>query len=267
MKKNKSNKRYPRPLGSTMAIKEYLTEPNKEKRNNLLTKIHRIYMDDWINKGGYNQATNTLMPLTELSEQLDITEDELMGILVRRLGKFHDLFDNTQKALVNKIASGAIFNGLFLNLESRAIAMSQAQLLIGAQKGKYVPFLSKEANGAISNLINANKGIVDVAKLLSDLASKGMASDMGSGDPTAYLTPTEAVKLLGEGLTTIIQEPKMIEAKRASLGSLPDINPMTQSANLPPLKDIMENKDSRLPEQRKGYVGPDEVIEADDFMG
>ena len=197
-----------------------------------------------------------------------MTEEELQGALIGRIGHFSDVFDATNRTQLGHIASGAIFRSLFLGLESRAIALSQAQLLIGAQKGKYVPFLSKEANGAIGNLIGANKTITEVAKLLSDLASKGMNPTTPIDDEVAYLTPTEAVRLLSSNGPTMIEDGTLISNKKAALKELPDINPMTQQANLPPIKEALDAlpKEPKRPSKPLEY-GHDDILEAEEFVG
>lgn len=262
MEKTPPTLRVARPQGTTsLALTSRAPSKTEEEVHSLQTKIRQRYIDEWISTGGYNNVTNRIVSIQELADTLQMTEEGIAEMMMGRFNGFANLFDPTQKAQVNQIASGAIFSGLKLGLESRHIALSQAQLLIGAQKGKYVPFLSKEANGAIANLIGANKGLTEIAKLLSDLASKSLGLPNEHDDPTAYLTPTEAIRIIGEQGRSMIEDTNLIEAKKAQLIGIPDINPMTQKTDLEPMLEIQRARDKNLP-----YTHED-ILEAEDFQG
>lgn len=124
-----------------------------------------------------------------------------------------------------QFARGLISSAALKGLEIQALTEAQAKLLLAEQGGRYVPFLTTEANKALGNLINAQKPILDIIKLIVEANPNAVKTGVGPEEPTtngAYLTTDKAVQMISQNAESLLTSENLLAAKEAELMGLPE---------------------------------------------
>jgi len=100
---------------------------------------------------------------------------------------------------VEEMASALLFMSFSGALEARHMALDQAEILIRGQKGKFKPFHTMAANGAITNLLAADRNMVSLySAIMGKNGTNINISNNNLVQNNEYLTPEEAVKILNQ---------------------------------------------------------------------
>lgn len=193
MHTEQTNIRIPRPAGLTVLCRNL----NSNKGEPGLKKdILRLVIANYVN----NAFTflGSPMSVTEISIFLKESPKLVMREIARYSRTLASIADpeavrETQQALT----------GLLLQqvMTDRAKVSKQADTLVAAQGGTYKPFVTKEVNSSLKNLMDSSKGLMEVAKLLQGSAPMIQNNIQNNGaehKEVDAIGPNEAVQMLHE---------------------------------------------------------------------
>lgn len=213
--------RVPRPLGFTYtSIILNNHKNNKEEYNNLLNQLKQRTIEIWINND--MQLNGKQVKVTEIAQYLNLRTNQVLVMMNKEIERISNFFDGPDG---KRIARVSFFQGLKKSSEIMAQVQNQANILMCQQGTEYVPFLTGEVNRSLTNLINAQKPMQDLLKMLMEkhttniiLPVDGTSSNGGQH----YLSPEQALEMLNND-PSLLNNPAAIEAKEKELGLLPDV--------------------------------------------
>lgn len=164
-----------------------------------------------------------------------------------------------------------IFLSLQKILESQSQISQQRSLLVQAQQGKYVPFLTNSVNDILKTEMHSNSYLLDLAKALSGLNGPNAQSpsgpnqtQMGTSSAIKSVGVNEALKIMqDEGILDLTYNPNdYIGIEKANkLIGLPEVRANHQIGNIEDAK-YMEVKDNKAHHRTRRVI--DESIDEED---
>lgn len=151
-----SNKRIPRIQGITKIMELW----NKTRKEEYLSLAQQHTINHYITHN--LTLLGEQISIQELSRHSHTPEHKILERLGNTGQELWILSEDGTSSGVRAIKNYAI-RGAF---EAITKAEKQANVLLNAQNGHYVPFLSTATNAAIANFINANKPLLDMLKNL-----------------------------------------------------------------------------------------------------
>lgn len=198
--------RIPRPIGITLLARSY----NKSNDTNLLSTLYNKIIGQYIQSGF--QVNGVSMNMSQLALYLGLPLQNLMKKVHQQIQVFGQLGEGKNLETMGSALKVCLFNGA---LEARQIANQQVTLMMKAQDGKYVPFVSTTVNGAIGNLFKADINLQGVYNTLFKEANTSININNNPTTNNAFLTPEKAVQILiDKGNNGLIKKPEMVEALR-----------------------------------------------------
>lgn len=260
--------RLPRPLGFTYTIIQYTKTQNKELIDILKKKTIQLYVNEDMKLNGKPITIN------QLAQYLNETPEFIMREMNREVERIANFFDGSEG---KRLARVNWHQSLKKGLEIQALTSHQTAILMAQQGNNYVPFLTSEVNKSLANLINAQKPIHDLIRMLVDKNQINIL--LNTADTTHsgqhYLSPEQAMVMLNN-VPSMLGNEAMIEAKEAELLALPDM-PNVNARNQDLTKIGIRNVPIEAhPIPIKGTVNrhaehhervPNEVIDSADLTG
>lgn len=212
--------RYPRPLGFTYTA--IASKTNQEDRDKLKETVINLYIN------GGMQLNGKQLSIQELATFLQIPVQTMILRINKGMERISGFFEgNEGKRLARVLWQNSVLKGT----EILGLIEGQTRLLLAQQGKEYVPFLSGEVNRSLGNLINAQKPIHDLLKLLIEKNPINILIN-GDGDSSAggkrYISPSEAIDMIQIEGSTMYQNKDLIAAKEKTLLGLPDVSARTQ---------------------------------------
>lgn len=226
--KQEGNKplRYPRPLGFTYTAIFANKTKNEEQIDDLRDRTIELYVADGM------KLNNKPLTINQLAQYLNLPSEQILrriNRVIERVSKFFDGDEGKRLARVNWHQS------LKKGIEIMALIDHQTAILMAKQGNNYVPFLTNEVNKSLTNLINAQKPIHDLIKMLTEKSQINIlvnnANNASGG--TNYLSVEAALNLLNN-VPSMLGNGTLIEAKEAALLALPNmpnVNARNQDLN------------------------------------
>lgn len=259
--------RYPRPLGFTYTAIN--TKNNKEERKRMEDTIINLYIERGMEMEGKR------MSVQEMATFLQIPTQTLLMRINKGMERISGFFDGKE----GKRAARVLWqNSVLKGLEIMALVDHQTRTLMAQQGAEYVPFLTGEVNRSLANLINAQKPIADLLKMLTEKNQINILINTDGDSSTSgktYISPSQAIDIIQKEGITMYNNPTLIAAKEQELLGLPNVNARTQDLtsigikNRPNLSiDPIPISDSKaLPGTEKRYeVHHEKVQDAEDFI-
>jgi hypothetical protein len=272
-------KRVPRPQGTTIQCKMAFHTQSQSPTYNLTTIRRNLLNQYFIN----NQTINgRYMTIDEVAYYLGMSGLEVVRTMNKVVGYMAGISENTGledlKGVIRAISFGLVKNAL----NGTQLAQRQALNLYNLQGGRYVPYLTGEANRAIANLSGADSNQRETLKLLAQLvhaADQGYQpfltqSQNGRGtDPmpnhnaqSELLTPDKAVLLLeAKDLPSLLSADEVQEALylEANLAKMPEVRANHQTSKATdyvPVHDTTATPvDGHEDRREKGYIDTDKI--------
>jgi len=258
--------RHPRPLGLTLMAKAYNQNPNPEEKQKIKEEIIRNTIIHYIMNGF--RLDRKEMNLTQLTRYLKadgIYIEEQFSKELARQGNL--LLDEGEKGQLTRVI---LKIALKKGLEIQAQAGTQYELLMAQQGGEYVPFLTSSANQALANLINSQKPIHDLIKVLSDKGPNSIWVNINANSGiqnNQYITAKEANEMIQIKAESMMTDRSLIDAKKVEIGALPDVSARNQDLTKIgikiPAKPTTKEGNDMLRDQAARL--PDDVLDEADF--
>lgn len=226
-KESKGIKRFPRPLGLTLMVQQSQSDKDPISQSKKQENIKNLIIDQWV--ANSMMLSNRRYTIQDMGILLSLPVTAIMSRMnhsMERLGMI--LMDDG----IGRIARVLILQSLNLGLETVAMAKQQASQLIAAQGDTYVPFLSNTVNGAIDNLIKANKPLTNLLEILKNPTQPGYQNPGQEGPKTHQITPDEAIRIVRSQSQSILEDPQSLETSYALItaqSSIPDVNARHQN--------------------------------------
>lgn len=223
---NKIRLRIPRPIGYTYLCQEIHKSQDKDKQEDLRKELIRRTIEIYVNNN--LQWMGKQMNVTEFATYLNIDTRELLMRMNKEFVRIGNFFDDEKG---QAFARAQLFAAIKKGLEISAQVEAQAHVLGTAQGNKYVPFLSSAVNQALGNLINSQRPIHDLLKLITDKSPTNPFINTDGSSSTSgakYLTPETAIKLINNGTASLLNDSALLAAKAEELKALPDVNARNQ---------------------------------------
>lgn len=232
----KDVQRYPRPLGVTMALHQYhslIHYPQKTKiqgqltPDNILQRTKELILQNWIINKGY--LNNHLHSIEDISLLLQISPT----LILRHMSRYNEKMAGMQGLGndVGQLARELTFWAAKKGLEIQALAHHQYDALQASQGAEYKPFISREVNASIANLVSAQKPILDLIKITSP-TTPNLPNVPGDTHNHLYMTTDMATKMIREKGPSLIEDQAALDAKKDTLfltnPEIPNINARAQ---------------------------------------
>ena len=186
-----SIKRVPRPLGLTLASRNYQIQSTPDNYDILVDRILVSYISNnfTLNSKQYN--------IQELGHYLNIPQEQILikintasNTLANIISK--DNLEETTRAIFSFALNGC--------LNDKAYIHKQYSLLAKSQGEAYKPFISAEVNHILASSLKATQNMMQLLTTLQ--GGKGTSINIfntnQSSTTNQYLTTTEALKILTE---------------------------------------------------------------------
>lgn len=256
--------RVPRPLGFTYTVIQ--SKKQGKDMDKLIDKTIQLYINNNMHWNGKQT------PIQEMASYLNMNTQTLLMKANREVERISNFFDGSEG---QRFARVQFFNMVKKGLEIQALVSHQTQILMAQQGNEYVPFLTGEVNRSLTNLINAQKPMQELIKMLGEKNAINILINMDKQSETSgahYLSPEQAMKMIQEQPSSLLGNAYLIEQKEAELGELPDVTARNQDLSKIgvkiPKKNITENLsigNANIHDNRPSRV-PNQVDEADDFI-
>lgn len=241
--------RIPRPTGVTELSRQIRREKTKEVRDKLKKYLIRTLTEQWTNTN--MQLNQRMLTINQLSQYLNTTEDTItkyMYLSMKRAGRWFD--EGKGIEIARATFTGALKKGL----EFQALCLSQTEILMRSQDGKYRPFISGEVNRAIGNLVGSQKPVHDLIHMMFDAKEKNPIINFNYTDNSQHnelhVTNEQALKLINSNSPSMLEDPHLADAQIAKYqkaGLLPDVNARSQDL-------------TAIGIRHKGILNPDTLI-------
>lgn len=215
--------RIPRTAGITLAIKHLnqIDDPKQKKKqfNKIIDRVLLRYVED-----GYRLNGRT-MSIDEVSSYLDIPVTRVIKESTRvirtmsTIGDGEDGLQDLYRALLSL--------GLRNSLADRGRITKQADMLEADQGGTYTPFLTSALNQTHKNLMESNKPLMELIKILTPSDPAVVINNQNQQNQGQFLGTNEAVKLIDSKRTqTLLESPEqkaLMAKKYLQEGNIPEI--------------------------------------------
>lgn len=227
--------RIPRPYGLTIKA----IHLNKENNNKEIIKLeleqfilNHYLLNDY-------KLNDTYLTYNQLALYLNLPID----ILMQRILEIQNRYNKIQNIEgLNSKTSAIIFSHFQKTAEVHQMAHIQASMLMAQQGGNYVPFLTTEANKAISNLTALLKPQQEFAKMMIDYI-KDNKPDIPK-DAEQYVTIDSIAEIINTKMGSMLTNEALFLEVVDGLKGLPNVNAKTQN-----LTDIgIRHNGTSLPE-------------------
>jgi len=275
MPKNKTKtqtniKRLPRAKGLTMMIGGILRSQTKDPKPQL-KQVKQLIIEQWIHSS--YRLNGEVTSIDELANYLGMEREELQKYVNEATLNIALMFERDNGG-IRQEARVQFVQALKWASETLALTSHQTKLLLANQGDKYVPFLTRDLNGAIANQIAAQKPTMELLKMLQDKSPTLIIPQvLGAGDAAQsnYMSSDQAVKTIRENSHSLLETPEYLKDMLPK--ALPDINPNTQNLaeiTIPvTLSDKVVkrklNQYSHGSRDKEGIVDMDRDIEEKDF--
>lgn len=221
--------RLPRAKGLTQLIhgihRQYGTDdPQLPIR---LKQVKKLIIEQWIHSSYRLNGVTT--SIDELSVYLNLTRERLQKYINKATLDIALMFEKDNGG-IREQARVQFLQSLKLASETMALTIQQSQILLAQQGDKYVPFLTRDLNGAIANQIAATKPTMELLKMLQDKSPTLIIPQViGDGTSTTknYMSTDQATKMIREHSHSLLETPEYLAEMLPK--SLPDIHPNTQN--------------------------------------
>src|SRR5690606_979087 len=216
MHSSKDVLRVPRPAGLTLLCKN-LKKPEIEDKHGVHKQILKLCIANYVQNGFI--FLDREMSIIELSIFLKCKPQTIIKEMARYSQTLAsitnpDAIQQTQQAMFGLIMQHII--------KDRAKLERQANMLVAGQKGKYVDFMTKEVNAALKNLMDSNKPMIDLLKLLQG-NNGGLQlnkPETPAEIPNNAISPTEAILIMAEHSPhSLLESTHKQEALQSQMGS------------------------------------------------
>lgn len=220
--------RVPRPLGFTyqaILLNNHKNQERTKEYNTLLNQLKERTIELYTNNN--MELNGKVLNITELSQYLNIKTEQTLRMMnkeIERISGFFDGKDGKRLARVNFL--GCLKKGL----EIQARVTQQTDILMAQQGAEYVPFLTGEVNRSLTNLINAQKPIQELLKMLTEKNTTNIIINADGDSHTSgqhYISPEQALQMI-DNIPSLLGNKEAIELKETELGLLPDVNARNQ---------------------------------------
>lgn len=198
-------RRIPRPTGVSLLSREYRRTNDTTTLSNLQNKIIGEYIH-----GGFKVCGN-VVNIQGLALYLGMGIGDLMKKVHQQIQMVSGLADGKR---LEEMASALIFTSFSNSLQARHIALAQTELLLRAQGDTYVPFVSSTVNHSITNLMAADKSMMQLYSTLKGNNGNqiNIHNNASLVQNNQYLTTDQAVKIITDkGHTGLLRRPEMKE--------------------------------------------------------
>lgn len=194
--------RIPRPSGLTLSIRKTQSLPPKQRK--IATKeIYKTIIRNYIQQG--LTINGQVLSINQLGIYLNLTYKQVMIYVGRVTNELAGLLDPNQ---LQANYRALLFQAINNSLADRGRAELQFEAMYRAQADKdgnigYKPFVSGTVNIALTNLLAANKGMMDVASKLVPNPTIAIQNnydrDHREGTTIQHIGTEEAIKLIQAG--------------------------------------------------------------------
>lgn len=186
--------RVPRTRGLTEASIRYRHSNNKEEQQARQEDLYRLLLDRYIADGF--RLNGEPVDIHYLSELTGLSLSTIMRAITKNHQRLANLMTEEDTLDTSRALLAAIIGNSWAD---RGRIMGQVELLERAQAGQYVPFVSATLNQALKLLLETNKPILEVAKLLRPAGTGVTINNTNSQEEHnhEHLTVNQAVNLLG----------------------------------------------------------------------
>lgn len=189
------SKRYPRPSGLTLLAKSLQKTKSKAEHNRLKVDILKKTVSSYVNNGFTFMGKTT--NINDLAFFIQVTPNRVMMEISRYSKTLASIADPEQTQQTLQAMVGLLLQNV---ITDRGKVQKQADMLVAAQGGTYRAFVSKEANAALKNLLDSNKPLIDLVKLLQGPNATYIQNNLNSPDsqepPEDTITVDEAVAMI-----------------------------------------------------------------------
>ena len=189
--------RIPRTSGLTR-MSQSLNDPTQTRKgiNRILQKIQDTILNRYV-LDGYT-LNGKLIDLYSIAEYIQLPIKKVLKKITKHVRQL-SLMNNTDTTDSYRALIGMALKGV---IEASHITRQQVTTLQLSQGTKYVAYLSPALNSAIKNLIDSNRPLLEIAKLLQPNTIPAMFQINQNNTVQTNLTesigPNEAVKLIDE---------------------------------------------------------------------
>lgn len=254
--------RYPRPAGLTLLARSLQKAESSDDRNRLKMDVLKLVVGNYVNNGFtfLGKPTN----VNDLAFFLQVSPNRVMREISRYSKTLASIAspEKTQETLQAMV-------GLLLQnaLTDRGKIQKQADMLVAAQGGSYKAFVSKEANTALRNLMDSNKPLVELAKLLQGPGNTFIQNNVNSGeqegdDIEGAITIDSAVALINEkqpgSLLESAEEKKLLFEAELGDEDLPQVV-ATKQRGFELQGQFATNDKPKIPKKRVKHIDRNEL--------
>lgn len=258
--------RIPRPRGFTLALQS-LNPNDPQKTKKTLNYLKQLIVEQWTMDN--NELHGKLYTIKDLSIYLNLPISITMKIMNNCLVRVSNLFGGNNGERMGEVARAQIFRLLFCGSESHSLIAKQTNILMASQGDGYKPFISGEVNRSLANMIQSNRAMADLVKLMMPSNTGQLTINNNLNQTAKYVNTEQAVNLIRENTKSMIEDTSLLPI----LEGVPNISARTQdlskigikNANLLPApKEPRPNK-----EKKYEHGNRDEIIDIgedlDDF--
>ena len=239
--------RIPRPKGLTTIAQSYNSESPTKTRE----KLQSIVIQQWINS---NMMMNGVMySIDDMAAYLNMTSFILMRVMQKELRDMNRLLG---KDGLKEYAGVLFFTALKKITETEALSRQQVHLLLASQGDGYQAFISSTVNQALSNLANSQKPYMELLRILqgpgnTNILNLNTPTDQGN---KAQLGTDEAIMIIRQEASSLLEDPNLLEAKFLSMGELPDVNGRNQDLTSIGIKSVPNPNPTQLTSPLTGSI-------------
>lgn len=152
--------RYPRPQGTTYLAQAYHSSTDPKQKKLLKDKLTNLTITHYL-VNNY-QINNHYINTDQLATYLNTSLLHLTVLLKERLEVQDRLMGNDT---LGALTRASLLGSLKMAWHASSLATQQAELLLMEQGGKYVPFLTGQANAAIANMYQSMNPLLQLIKI------------------------------------------------------------------------------------------------------
>lgn len=195
------SQRYPRPSGLTLLAKSLQKASTEKESNRLKGDILKKTVSSYVNNGFTFMGKST--NINDIAFFLQVSPNRVMKEISRYSKTLASIADPKQTQETLQAMVGLLLQNA---MNDRGKVQKQADMIVAAQKGKYKPFVSKEANAALKNLMESNKPLIELIKLLQGPGGTYIQNNVNNSDPTGAEEVQEAITI--DSAVALINEKK-----------------------------------------------------------
>lgn len=268
--------RVPRLMGTTLraqAIRYQDTQDPTEvpntpnpKKQRLKEELQQYVLDAYVTSG--MQLNGKLIDVDEMARYIDLPIERTMLKMNRTIARVGMMMKGADGA---ELARVLFFGLLKKGLTIQAQVEKQAANLLAFQGPTYMPFVSSEVNKALKNVMETQKPLMDLVKIMLDAGANGAIQPFGTNDNpnmapgTSYIGTEEALNLITQNANTLLQRPELLDEAYSQVEGQ-EVRANFQDLTSIGINTVLKSNDQRLPDLGTKSDIPNEVLDADDFI-